>query len=322
MTIEFASVVQVPMYPGCWFYSPELSVASSTSDYTVWKPGELPSWATLFGPKGSLLFQTGALYAVDGITTTITSDASINGLDRKTFEAAAKLGIFPFFSASGSGGTTTNVEWGQSAGITIKTTTVPGTPRIIGRTVLPIQRVAAMHASLYSASALPMLYPSAAFAASSESSTSSAPSAFSFVPPAVTTPSPQADVDAVRALAARTSSDVLKYGLHKVAHDYDERRHFVESVGDSLDSALCHTGTTGVGGYVGAIGAASAASAAGGSLSFARAEKMNCYFHHNCPNDGILSDGPFSKIGCKRGGGKSWGDGPRGSRGATCENVD
>jgi len=54
----------------------------------------------------------------------------------------------------------------------------------------------------------------------------------------------------------------------------------------------------------------------------AAADKLNCYNHHNCPNDGIFSTN-VTKRQCVNLKGIAWGDGPKGGNNNhnICENL-
>jgi len=95
-----------------------------------------------FGDDGSLQRMTGNLILVDGITMTMTSDAALSTEDYKYIEGRASAGFWPFFYASGSAGTTNDVQRSASGGVTITTTTVLGNPRIIALTTLPSSSLA------------------------------------------------------------------------------------------------------------------------------------------------------------------------------------
>ena len=51
-------------------------------------------------------------------------------------------------------------------------------------------------------------------------------------------------------------------------------------------------------------------------------DKLNCYIHHNCPDDGISATN-VTKRQCANMGGYSWGDGPKGGKNNhnVCENL-
>ncbi|WP_281990575.1 hypothetical protein [Aquimarina aggregata] len=114
-----------------WYNSAAFGRAYGTEDNTVWKNGA-PSWETTFGPDGNMQRVTSALVVVDGIDITITSETSYSSEDQKTITAQVKAGVWPFFSASGSGGSSTNVTFSDSGAMTITITNPAGNPQLIG----------------------------------------------------------------------------------------------------------------------------------------------------------------------------------------------
>ena len=67
--------------------------------------------------------------------------SSFSSSDQKTFEAGEKVGIWPFFSISASGGYTSDVSFDDSGPMTVKTKVAAGNPVVFGVNVLPIGKV-------------------------------------------------------------------------------------------------------------------------------------------------------------------------------------
>jgi hypothetical protein len=114
-----------------WYNSAALSRAYGTKDNTVWKNG-LPSWDTTFGPNGNLQRSATSLIIVDGIDITMTSATSYSSSDQQVITARASTGFWPFFSASGSGGSSTSVSFSDSGQMTVKITSPAGNPQLLG----------------------------------------------------------------------------------------------------------------------------------------------------------------------------------------------
>ena len=124
-----------------WYYSAAMALAYTTKDNTVWNNQKPTTWETAFGPNGFLQRMTSALVVADGITITMTSTASYSSSDQTQILAAAKVGLWPFFSASGSGGTTNVVTFNDAGQFTSTTTIVPGNPQVLGILQSPMSSI-------------------------------------------------------------------------------------------------------------------------------------------------------------------------------------
>ncbi len=114
-----------------WYNSSALNMAYKNNNNKVWQHVS-PTWEETFGPKGSLRRRTTALIVVDGATSEVTSSASMASNDRQKFSAQAKLGVWPWFQASGSGGWENQVTKNDDSGFTVKSTTKEGNPSVLG----------------------------------------------------------------------------------------------------------------------------------------------------------------------------------------------
>jgi hypothetical protein len=115
-----------------WYDSAVLAKAYTTQDNTVWNNQSSVTWQKAFGPSGFLQRMATAMVVADGIDITITSIASFSSLEQTQITAAAKVGIWPFFSASGQGGYTNTVTFNDQGQFTSVTHSVLGNPQIIG----------------------------------------------------------------------------------------------------------------------------------------------------------------------------------------------
>lgn len=115
-----------------WYNSAVLAKAYTTQDNTVWNNQSTITWQKAFGPDGFLQRMATAIVAVNGISITITSDASLSTLEQTQITAAAKLGIWPFFTASGQGGFENTVAFNDQGKFSCITTCTYGNPQILG----------------------------------------------------------------------------------------------------------------------------------------------------------------------------------------------
>jgi len=114
-----------------WYNSAAFARAFSTKDNTVWKNGS-PSWESTFGPNGNMQRVANAIVVVDGIDVTITSNTTYSTSEQETIKAQASVGFWPFFRASGSGGSSTSVSFSDSGAMTVKISSPAGNPQLLG----------------------------------------------------------------------------------------------------------------------------------------------------------------------------------------------
>lgn len=115
-----------------WYNSAVLAKAYTTQDNTVWNNQAPVTWQKAFGANGFLQRMATAIVVADGIDITITSSASFSSYEQTQITAAAKVGLWPFFSASGQGGTTNTVTFNNQGQFTSVTHSVLGNPQILG----------------------------------------------------------------------------------------------------------------------------------------------------------------------------------------------
>jgi hypothetical protein len=124
-----------------WYESAALAKAYTTKDNTVWNNQSSTTWETAFGSNGFLQRSTSSLVVADGITIKMTSKASYSSSEQTQIIGAAKAGIWPFFSVSGQGGSTTTVTFNDDGSFTSTTTIAAGNPQILGVLQSPISKV-------------------------------------------------------------------------------------------------------------------------------------------------------------------------------------
>ncbi|MCC5667316.1 hypothetical protein LC653_26395 [Nostoc sp. CHAB 5784] len=119
-----------------WYDSKVIQTAYTENNNNVWKRTP-PTWESTFGPNGNLKNLTVALVIVDGITSTMTTTASVAKENQEEFKAAAKAGYWPFFSTEGEGGWSTNVTFNHDGSVTITSASKAGNPNVLGVLVSP-----------------------------------------------------------------------------------------------------------------------------------------------------------------------------------------
>jgi hypothetical protein len=135
ISVALQHALSFPAEPGVWFSSAALSAAYATKDNTLWKPGATPSWNTTFGPNGNMQRFLSELIVVDGIDTTMTSEAGYSSVEEDEIKADAETGVFPLFFAEAAGGTTSSVSFDDAGTMTVKSSSPPGNPVMLGAVV-------------------------------------------------------------------------------------------------------------------------------------------------------------------------------------------
>ena len=119
-----------------WYSSAAFNLAYQNNN-TVWNTNP-PTWANTFGSNGDIQRTCSSLIVVDGITVNMTSNAGFSSSQQTQFQAAASVGYWPFFKASGSGGWSHDVNFDSNGNVTVKSTCPTGNPNILGVIVTPI----------------------------------------------------------------------------------------------------------------------------------------------------------------------------------------
>lgn len=123
-----------------WWNSAAFKIAKENNNNKVWKPRE-PSWETVFGNGGSMLFVPTAMIVVDGINTTMTSKASVEKSEQQSIKAAFEAGFWPFFQAKGEGGWEHDVKFNDDGSFEVKSSSKVGNPVVIGVLVDTIDEI-------------------------------------------------------------------------------------------------------------------------------------------------------------------------------------
>jgi hypothetical protein len=136
VSATFSRVTTFQAVPGPWYSSGAFGIAYHQSDNTVWVPATSPTWETTFGPTGNMQRFAGSLIVVDGISISVTSDASLSTTEQTAITAQADVGFWPFFSAKSNGGQDTSATFDDTGRMTTTTTSPAGNPAILGVNVL------------------------------------------------------------------------------------------------------------------------------------------------------------------------------------------
>lgn len=120
-----------------WYNSETFQTARKQNDNLLWKHSA-PTWDQTFGPNGNMQQATTALVFVDGVTTTLTTTASVAKSDQTDFSAAAAVGVWPWFQGSGAGGWENKTKFNDDGSFTITSGAPLGNPVLLGALVTDI----------------------------------------------------------------------------------------------------------------------------------------------------------------------------------------
>lgn len=123
-----------------WFYPAALAAAYQDQGSDLWS--DTAQWARFFGPDGSLQYVATALVVVDGVTQTVTSQATYDTAEQTYAhsQSSSNYGCWPFYvSRSSSSTTQTSTTFDDAGQMTVTTTSPVGNPLVIGVLVSPIK---------------------------------------------------------------------------------------------------------------------------------------------------------------------------------------
>jgi hypothetical protein len=129
----------LPSSAGSWYSSDEVIRAfNAKNDMSVWDPNaSAGGWDNFFGDTGGLARYVSQLVLVSDYSITVTSHADYSQDDFQQIQAQASGGIWPFFSASGSGTQTTSSALNSDSTLSVTQTLQKGLIQIWGVTVQP-----------------------------------------------------------------------------------------------------------------------------------------------------------------------------------------
>ena len=141
--VTFRKVAVASIDPGRWYHTAALNLAYKTADNTVWPAGQHPTWDDVFSPQGSLQRLAVEVVAFDGLDLSMTSSASYTKAEQEEIKSSTEIGFWPFFSASGEGGSTTRTTFSDAGQMTVTSSVPLGNPALLGVNVKPIGQVIA-----------------------------------------------------------------------------------------------------------------------------------------------------------------------------------
>jgi hypothetical protein len=95
------------------------------------------------------------LIVASGMNVTVTSGATFSIDDRTTIVQNSGAGMWPFYTSSSDGGASTEVTFDDGGSMTVRISSLPDIPMVIGCSVLPVAQFLG-HASITTAPQMAM----------------------------------------------------------------------------------------------------------------------------------------------------------------------
>ena len=138
---SFGNVLQFAATPGDWYSSSALGLAFNNPLAAPWDPTKPTNWNNTFdSPNGNMQRFCANLIIVNKMNVTVTSQAVYSEQDQTTINQNSGGGLWPFYSAGSSSGSSTNLAFDAQGSMVITITSQAGVPVVVGCTVLPVSQ--------------------------------------------------------------------------------------------------------------------------------------------------------------------------------------
>lgn len=136
VSVQFDHVATVAVTPGQWYNSFLLHQAWASPCTPPWI--DSADWQAYFGATGSFTHAVGSLFAADGITLTLTSDADFTPAEQVIIKGLAAVGDWPVYCPISSSVFSNSIATGPGS-LVIRFKSAPGNPVILGLNVFDIR---------------------------------------------------------------------------------------------------------------------------------------------------------------------------------------
>ncbi len=126
--------------PGPWYSSALLNAGYMHPKALPWPKNPSPTWEDQFGPNGALRRTIIALVLADGITATITSEATFSKEDQHSIQHNAPNGLWPLYLPDNKDVVSNDVTFNEDDSLIIKTVTQSETLVLLGNHVMEISQ--------------------------------------------------------------------------------------------------------------------------------------------------------------------------------------
>jgi len=134
---DFKNVLPFNATPGDWYTSSAFGLAFNNPNKAPWAPNNPINWEKTFGASGNLQRFASTLLIVNRMDITVQSQATFSEAERAEIKRNEGSGLWPFYSSSSSGGSSTSSTFDANGRMTVKITSADGVPVVIGCMVLP-----------------------------------------------------------------------------------------------------------------------------------------------------------------------------------------
>jgi hypothetical protein len=148
VALSFGHALLFQASPGLWYSSAAMNAAYGSKSIPPDNP--VPPWRTnSFGIDWAHSFDENSgnltrflvnLVVVDAVSLALTSSAKFDNDAQDEIRRHSAGGVWPFYRAHTDRTTTTNINFDDDKAMTIKMTTAPGVPIVIGGNVLKVDR--------------------------------------------------------------------------------------------------------------------------------------------------------------------------------------
>jgi len=143
VSASFKRVITFSPVPGSWFSSAALSIALHNKNKAPWVPGNVVTWDTAFNPAtGNLARFLINLVVVDTMNVTVQSQSIFSHDDQVVISNNSGGGLWPFYTSNGGNGASTSFSFDNQGRMTVRITSLPGVPIVLGANVLPVDQFA------------------------------------------------------------------------------------------------------------------------------------------------------------------------------------
>lgn len=136
-SVTFQHFAVVPVTPGAWYNSGFLHLALSSTTAPPWSSAT--GWEEYFGVNGIFNYAIGSFLAVDGISLTLTCDADFTSEEQAVIKSQLGAGYWPLYGDQQSPIIINEISF-DPGNMTIKCSTEPGHPILLGNNVLKINQ--------------------------------------------------------------------------------------------------------------------------------------------------------------------------------------
>jgi hypothetical protein len=122
--------------PEGWYSSPAMRLAYTHPNGAPWDPTSTINWQNTFGPHGNMQHFVVSLIVVSGMDVTVNSQATFGQPDQIAIQNNAHTGMWPLYISNSSSNSTSAI-FDQNKHMTVRITSLPGKPIVVGTVVVP-----------------------------------------------------------------------------------------------------------------------------------------------------------------------------------------